>query len=59
MVTHTPSCGSALRRRKRSIEPDDVVDTTVLTYATDFDETAVFNVRIKFNFPRQNLKTKP
>ncbi|XP_048752177.2 von Willebrand factor D and EGF domain-containing protein-like [Ostrea edulis] len=44
MVTHTPSCGSALRRRKRSIEPDDVVDTTVLTYATDFDETAVFNV---------------
>ncbi|XP_062592496.1 von Willebrand factor D and EGF domain-containing protein-like [Saccostrea cucullata] len=44
MVIDTSSCGTSSRRRKRSVESDDVGDSTVLTYATDYDETAVFNV---------------
>ncbi|XP_061196666.1 von Willebrand factor D and EGF domain-containing protein-like [Saccostrea echinata] len=44
MVMDSSACDTTSRRRKRSVESDDVGDSTVLTYATDYDETAVFNV---------------
>ncbi|XP_056009128.1 von Willebrand factor D and EGF domain-containing protein-like isoform X2 [Ostrea edulis] len=44
MVTDISSCTTSKHRRKRSVNSDDIGDATTLTYATDFDETAVFNV---------------
>ncbi|XP_062592479.1 von Willebrand factor D and EGF domain-containing protein-like isoform X2 [Saccostrea cucullata] len=43
MVIDSSSCGTNSRRQKRSVLSDDVVDSTVLTYTRDFDDTAVFN----------------